>query len=176
MLRLACLFAGVGLLALATTSCSTSYDASPDVPGKDTIKNFLRGEFTALVDGVQFTADMKQFSDNTTEGVRSLGIVGNQFSYNKDPKNYSVITLTINNYTGPNTYLIDRSITNGGYSSVIDGLTSIYFAKAGDSLSTITITNDGDKVEGSFNFIVAPNGSGEADNHVISSGSFSIPR
>ncbi len=175
MLRLASIFAGIGFFALTAVSCSSTYDATPDVPGKDTIKNTMRGEFTAVVDGVPFSADLKTFEDHTIEEIRNLVVIGEQFNYDRDPNFGKSISISISNYAGPNTYLIDWS-TVGTYANIENGEISFYQAKAGDSLASVTITQDGDRLEGTFNFIVAPNGTGDADNHVIAEGKFSIPK
>jgi len=173
---LALVFAAVSLLSI---SCSTDYDASPEVAGKDTIRNPFQGDFTAIVNGVQFTADTKSFTDNTVNNIRSVSFSGTQDSYNKDPKTNSTITVVIPNYTGPHSYAVDGGMSGGGtgmYIAMDSGTTKNYVAKPNDSLSVINITSDGDKWEGSFNFVAAPSGSGDADNIIISQGSFSIPR
>src|SRR5690606_39135005 len=140
-----------------------------------TMKNTLRGEFTAVIDGMPYTAQNKTYQDQTIEETRSLTIVGSHFAAATKGKDGQVITLNIHNYTGPNSYVIDWS-TNGVYTHIVEGEPTNYISKSGDSLSYIIITNDADKIEGSFQFNVAPNGSGNADNHVIANGSFSIPR
>src|SRR5690606_35755086 len=112
MFRLASLIAGIGLLTFSFTSCSSDYDATPDVAGKDTMKNTLRGEFTAVIDGMPYTAQNKTYQDQTIEETRSLTIVGSHFAAATKGKDGQVITLNIHNYTGPNSYVIDWS-TNG---------------------------------------------------------------
>lgn len=174
IIQLVLVCAGIGIMA-ASTSCSSNYDATPTVPGKDTIKNPLRGDFTAMVDGQSFIANSKYVSDKTENGVRTLTVIGYMDSPNKDPEKYKSIALSITNYNGPGNYPIQLG-TAGLYLIVDKTVQTPYLAKAGEEAHTITITSDGDNVEGTFNFIVAPNGIGTADNHTISEGKFNIPK
>lgn len=175
VLQLALVCAGIGLFALSTSSCSSEYDATPAVPGRDTIKNPMRGDFTAVVDGGTFVANSKYVSDQTANGVRTLIISGVMDSKEKDPKNNQAISLTISNYMGPGTYPIQMG-TVGLYTIQSDGTYTPFLAKTGDESFVITITKDQGDVEGTFNFVVAPNGMGNANNHTISTGVFSIPK
>jgi len=175
ILQLALVCAGIGLFAASFTSCSSEYDATPQVPGRDTIKNPLRGTFTAVIDGETFVANSKYVSDKTVDGVRTLVVSGVMDSKIKDPKNNKSISLTITNYMGPGTYPIQMG-TVGMYSVQDDGTYTHFLAKTGDETFVVTITKDQGDVEGSFNFVVAPNGMGTADNHTISNGAFSIPK
>ncbi len=75
----------------AATSCSSVYDAAPEIPGRDTIKNPLRGEFTATVEGIYFAANSKYVSDQTVGGVRTLTITGIMDSKIKDPSTNQTI-------------------------------------------------------------------------------------
>lgn len=173
-LQLALICAGMGIIA-TSTSCSSTYDATPTVPGKDTMKNPLRGDFTAIVDGVNFTANAKYCSDVTVDGTRTITVSGVQDSYNKDPQTNSSISLSITNYAGPNVYPIQFGVA-GTYVVKNKGVDKVFLAKTGDTLALINITSDGDKLEGTFNFVVAPGGLGGADNHFIGDGKFSIPK
>src|SRR6218665_3440054 len=112
--QLALVCAGMGIIAASNSSCSSVYDATPAVPGRDTMKNPLRGSFTATVDGVEFVANSKYVSDQTFGGIRTLTISGVMDSKAKDPKNNQTISLSITNYEGPKTYLI-QSGTAGTY-------------------------------------------------------------
>lgn len=174
ILQLALVCAGIGLFA-AATSCSSEYDAMPEVPGRDTIKNPLRGDFTAMVDGVNFVANSKSVSDMTVGGVRSLSISGVMDSKTKDPSTFQSITLSINNYQGPGAYPI-QSGTAGTYLTVYQGESTTYLAKSGDTAAVIIITQDAPNVKGTFDFVVAPGGMGTSDNHSVSGGSFDIPK
>lgn len=174
ILQLALLCAGIGIFA-ASTSCSSTYDATPEIPGRDTMKNPLRGNFTATVDGVTFVANSKYVSDQTNDGVRTLTISGVMDSPNKDPQTNQTITLSITNYNGIGSYVI-QSGTAGLYTVLDDGEPTLYRAKSNDTAAVITVTSDQGNVQGSFNFVVAPNGLGTADNHAISGGSFDIPK
>lgn len=166
--------AGLGL-ALFTSSCGDDYDAYPTVPGKDTMRNPMLGDFKATVDGVEFIADSKYISDVTTDGVRSVVITGVMDSYNKNPKSNTTITLNITHYEGPNTYPI-------GWNNIAtlikleDGVTRVYKAKAEGDESYISISADADRLQGSFKFTVAPDGVGNVDTIPITSGEFNIPK
>ncbi|WP_118976177.1 hypothetical protein [Taibaiella koreensis] len=175
ILQLAVLCAGIGLFAVSSSSCSSQYDATPQVPGRDTIKNPLRGTFTAVVDGETFVANSKYVNDATVNGVRTLMVSGVMDSKAKDPKNNKAISMTITNYMGPGTYPIQMG-TVGLYAVQSDGTYTNFLAKTGDETFVVTITKDQGDVEGTFNFVVAPGGMGTADNHTISSGTFSIPK
>ena len=174
ILQLALVCAGIGIFAVST-SCSSTYDATPAVPGRDTMKNPLRGDFTAFVDGTNFVANSKYVSDQTSGGVRTITVTGVMDSKEKDPANNQTITLSITNYTGPKTYPI-QSGTAGSYIVLEDGTPTSYLAKTGDTLALINVTNDAGSLEGTFNFVVAPNGIGTANNHTVSGGSFNITK
>lgn len=174
ILQLAFVCAGFGILT-AATSCSSEYDATPTDPTKDTTKNAMRGDFTAMVDGVNFVANWKYASDKTVDGIRTLSISGVMDSKTKDPSSNQTITLSITNYAGPASYPIQLG-TAGTYTVMDKGVTLTYLAKAGDTASMITITGDQGNVTGTFNFVTAPNGLGDADNHNIATGSFTVPK
>lgn len=167
--------AGVGIIAASNSSCSSEYDATPTVAGRDTIKNPLRGSFTATLDGVEFVANSKYVSDQTVSGIRTLTISGVMDSPNKNPETNKTISLSITNYQGPKTYPIQLG-TVGTYINLDKSVPTPYLAKTGDTTYLITITKDQGDVEGSFNFVVAPNGLGSADNHNVNNGSFSISK
>jgi hypothetical protein len=172
--QLALVCAGIGIVA-ASTSCSSSYDATPSIPGRDTIKNALRGNFTATVDGVEFVANAKYASDKTVDGVRTIIISGVMDSKAKDPKSNQTISLSITNYEGPKTYPIQFG-TAGVYTVQKEGVYTTYLAKTGDTMAMVNITKDQGDLEGTFNFVVAPNGLGTADNHNVTNGTFSVPK
>lgn len=172
--QLALVCAGIGIIT-AATSCSTTYDATPTIPGRDTIKTGLRGDFTATVQGVEFVANTKYVSDQTVSGVRVLTISGVMDSKAKDPKTNQTISLSITNYEGPKSYPIQFG-TAGTYINMKESASSVYLAKANDTNNVITITQDGSEVKGTFNFVVAPNGIGTADNINVANGTFSIPK
>lgn len=172
--QLAFVCAGFGILTMAA-SCSSNYDATPDIPGRDTTKNAMRGDFTAIVDGVNFTANWKYTSDVTMNGVRTISISGIMDSKVKDPQTNQTISLTITNYMGPGTYPIQLG-TAGMYTNMVDGVATSYLAKTGDSAAVITITADQGNMQGTFNFVTAPNGLGDADNHPVTAGSFDVPK
>lgn len=171
--RLALVCAGIGIVA-ASTSCSSVYDATPSIPGRDTIKNALRGNFTATVEGVEFVANAKYANDQTVNGVRTITISGVMDSKAKDPKTNQTISLSITNYEGPKTYPIQFG-TAGIYVVTKDGTPTTYLAKTGDTMAMISITKDQGDLEGTFNFVVAPNGMGSANNYKVNNGTFSIP-
>ena len=172
--QLALVCAGIGIVA-ASTSCSSVYDATPSIPGRDTIKNALRGDFTATVDGVEFVGNAKYASDQTVNGVRTITISGVMDSKAKDPKTNQTISLSITNYEGPKTYPIQFG-TAGSYIVQDEGVYTTYLAKTGDTMALINITKDQGNLEGTFNFVVAPNGMGTANNHSVTNGSFSVPK
>lgn len=174
ILQLALVCAGLGII-VAGTSCSSAYDATPDIPGRDTMKNPLRGDFTAMIEGVYFVANSKYVSDQTVSGVRTLSITGIMDSKIKNPNTHQTITLSITNYNGPGTYPIQLG-TAGTYINTDKGASATYLAKTGDTTALISITQDQTNVEGTFNFVVAPNGMGNADNFHVTSGAFNIPK
>lgn len=174
ILQLVMLCAGIGVFALSS-SCSTEYDATPEVPGLENQKNPLRGDFTAVVEGVDFKASSKYVTDQTVDGVRTLIITGVMDSQEKDPKKNQTITLMISNYAGPNTYLI-QSGTSGTYIRMEDNVPVTYLAKSTGEDAYITIGGDAGNVTGSFSFVVAPGGMGSADNITVTSGAFNIPK
>jgi hypothetical protein len=173
-IQLAFVCLSIGVIS-ASTSCSSNYDAAPEVPGKDTIRNPMQGDFTAVVNGINFIADTKGYQDATVGGIRVLTVYGIMNSPKKDPKYNTSINLNINNYNGPGVYTIQPGIL-GTYIVLDNGTPKAYISKAGDSASYIQIVTDGEKIEGKFNFIGAPDGLGGADNQSIADGNFSIPK
>jgi hypothetical protein len=172
--QLALVCAGIGIVA-ASTSCSSTYDATPSIPGRDTIKNALRGNFTATIDGVEFVANTKYANDQTVGGVRTITISGVMDSQSKDPKTNTTISLSITNYQGPKTYPIQFG-TAGTYIVQKNGVYTTFLAKTGDTLALVNITKDQGDLEGTFNFVVAPGGMGTANNHNVTNGTFSVPK
>ncbi|RYZ40054.1 MAG: hypothetical protein EOP49_29810 [Sphingobacteriales bacterium] len=175
ILQLALICTGIGIVAASGTSCSSVYDATPAVPGRDTIKNPLRGTFTATLDGVEFVANSKYVSDQTINGTRTLTVTGVMDSPNKDPETNKTLSFTITNYEGPKTYEIQSNVV-GLYVYQEKGVSTSFLARNGDPAWTVTITKDQGDVEGTFNWVVAPGGVGTADNHNVSNGSFSISK
>jgi hypothetical protein len=172
--QLALVCAGIGIIT-ASTSCSSTYDATPTIPGRDTIKTGLRGDFTATVQGVEFVANTKYVTDQTASGVRTLVISGVMDSKAKDPKTNQTISLSISPYEGPKAYPIQMG-SAGVYINMKENASAAYLAKANDTNNVIIITQDAGEVKGTFNFVVAPGGIGTADNINIGNGSFSIPK
>ncbi len=174
IVQLALTCAGLGLFTGAT-SCGTDYDATPEIEGKDTIKNRLRGEFKAMIDGVQFIADSKVIQDYMVNDMRTISLSAVQDNYNKDPKIFSSITISISNYVGPGEYPIRFDVA-GVYTNVDSSGTHSYYAQASDSsLSVINITSDADKLEGTFSFVTKSTGTGGAPIY-ITNGSFNVPK
>jgi len=173
ILQLGLVCVGLGITALST-SCQKNYDALA-YPGQDTTKNTLRGTFTATIDGVAFSADNKYASDVTNNNIRTITVSGVMDSYDKDPLNNQSLALSITNYTGPKVYPIVYG-TAGVYINQVNGVSTSFLAKTGDTLALIQITNDVGTIDGTFNFVVAPNGIGTANNHNVSNGSFSVPK
>lgn len=173
ILQLGLVCAGIGIIA-AASSCSKPYNAGP-YPGQDTTKNSFRGTFTATIDGEAFSAENKWASDVTNNGLRTLTVTGVMDSKAKDPSTNKTISLSINDYKGPGFYPIQFG-TAGSYIILDKSTPTSYLAKTGDTLALIQITNDAGTVDGNFNFVVAPGGIGESDNHTISNGAFSVPK
>lgn len=173
ILQLALVCGGFGLIAMST-SCSKDYN-SLAYPGQDTTKNTFRGTFTASVDGDFFSAENKWAHDTTIDNVRTITVSGVMDSKAKDPTTNRSIALSITNYMGPGTYVIQYG-TAGVYINQDKGVSTSYAAKTGDTLALINITNDQGSLDGNFSFVVAPNGLGESDNHNITDGSFSVPK
>lgn len=172
-IQLAFVCLSIGVLS-ASTSCSSNYDATPEVPGKDTIRNPFQGDFTAVVNGVNFIAETKGYQDATVGGIRVLTVYGIMNSANKDPKTNTSINLSINNYNGPGVYYIQQGVA-GVYNVLNNGTPSSFLAKV-DSANLITVSADGDKIEGSFNFTATPDGTGDVNQQSIADGKFSIPK
>lgn len=174
ILQLVMLCAGIGIFTLSS-SCSTEYDATPEVPGLENQKNPLRGDFTAVIGGINFTANSKYATDETVDGVRTLIVTGVMDSPEKDPAKNQTITLMITNYAGPNTYLI-QSGTSATYIRMEENVPVTYLAKSTGEDAYITIAGDAGNLSGSFSFTVAPGGLGTADNITITSGAFNVPK
>lgn len=176
IIQLTLVCASIGILWLSGASCSTEYDAAPGVPGRDTMKNYMRGDFTALIGTENYIADMKYVSDTKDENdIRSINITGIMYSFDKNPKNFQTISLSISDYKGPGVYPIQLG-TAGTYIRTDENVPTQYLAKTGDTLALIQITQDRGNMVGTFNFVVAPNGIGEQDNHAITNGAFNVPK
>lgn len=175
-LRLALYCAGLGII-VASSSCSSEYDPTPGVPGRDTIRNAFLGDFTAVVDGVQFVANTKYYSDNTTDNIRTLSISGVMDSKIKDPDSNQTISLAIFDYQGPNTYPLTQAGVTASYILKKEGKSTVYSASSLSEDSYITITADGDNIEGSFRFLTTfGTDTLSGGNIMITNGQFSIPR
>ncbi|KAA5536096.1 hypothetical protein F0919_00030 [Taibaiella lutea] len=174
ILQLGLVCAGIGIIA-AASSCSKPYNSGP-YPGQDTTKNSFRGTFTATIDGEAFSAENKWASDKKDDnGIRTVTISGVMDSKAKDPSTNQSISLSIYDYKGPGFYPIQFG-TAGSYIMLNKGTATSYLAKTGDTLALIQITNDAGTLDGTFNFVVAPGGIGESDNHNINNGAFSVPK
>ncbi len=93
--------------ALLMTACSKKYE-----PTKDESRNPFKGDFTASLWGAEpYVADLKMVVDTTIEGVRSLSIATKQFLSYSDTTQYRLMTISIGNFTGPNTYPIGAFTT-----------------------------------------------------------------
>jgi hypothetical protein len=161
-------------MTLLSVSCSKDYDASPDVTGKNKVRNPFLGDFTATINGEPFIANTKGFTDNTFEDIRSISIYGTMDSPEKDPLKNKMISLSIGDYTGPKAYVAAWS-TSATYIERVGGNPTIYSTNmSGDTVSVINITDDRDKWEGTFTLQVKPSGSQEPIN--ITQGAFSIPK
>lgn len=160
-------------LAFGAVSCSSEYDATPELEKGD-VKNQLRGEMTAMLnDTLAFEADTKSYTLTSVEGINAVAISGTEFSEDKDPNFSKTITLSIGDYLGPNTYTF--GFTAMAVLTVLeDGVTVQYMADAAED-AYITITQDGDKWEGNFQFTARrQDGQGEAMR--VMQGKFSIPK
>lgn len=170
---------GAAVLALfgflmTHTSCQKEYNASTK-DDTTTFRNPLQGDFTCIIGGgAMYVADIKSYAD--TGNV--LTISTQQFSPNKSERVNKNISLTILNYDGPKTYKIHDGNALGTYIDVDSYETQTYTSIDVDTFSSITITNNGDKLEGSFFFTVRPVGGNPADSAdiQITTGEFSIPK
>jgi len=162
-------------IAFFMSSCSTTYDATPQIPGKDTIRNPFQGDFTATIDGEQFTANTKYITDMSNDGMRYVSISGQQFNYNMDTTRYKIITLSIFDYQGPKTYYLNEGVS-GIYSNIDSNITTNYTTAQSDTLSAITITSDQASWQGQFNLMVIHTSDTEKDTMYLSNGQFNIPK
>ncbi|HET8573847.1 MAG TPA: hypothetical protein VFL76_08235 [Edaphocola sp.] len=173
ILLLACAVLGMNL---CFTSCSSDYDASPEVNNSG-VRNPLQGTFTATINGVPFIADEKTISDTTINGIRSISVAGLAFNPDKNPEKNSTVTLMIPDYNGAHSYIMDGMTASGMYTIKDSANIQNFAAITNDTLSMITITGDGSSLEGNFNFKVIPAGSNpNHDTITIAEGNFSIPR
>jgi|SRR5690554_3179582 len=163
----------IASFALILFSCGKDYDSDPEFD-KSLIRNNLQGEFTAQVNGEPFEAVIKEFFDESVEGIRMLSISGIEFSEDKDPNKQKMITFTIPYYEGPKTYMPDSYFT-GLYMDQDSILTKNYVTSlANDTLSHITVLQDGDRYEGSFYLMVIEETT--KDILHLSAGHFNIPK
>ncbi|MFT4061769.1 MAG: VCBS domain-containing protein [Edaphocola sp.] len=172
-LQLSLLCAGLGIATLSS-SCTSEYDATPGVAGRDTISTYLRGDFTATVDGESFVAFTKSAEITSDNDVRTLTVVGQMDSEDKDPNSNKTLYLYITNYQGAGSYPIASGVS-GTYQVLEDGVSTSYLAKGNDTTALIIVNSDNGTVSGTFNFTVAPNGTGTSNNHSVVDGKFSIP-
>lgn len=173
ILLLACAVLGMNL---CFTSCSSDYDASPEVNNSG-IRNPLQGSFTATVNGVPFIADEKYFTDTNINGIRAISVSGLAYNPDRNPEKNTTISLVISDYNGAHSYSIDGMTSTGLYTIKDSANISNFVAVTNDTLSMITITGDGGSIEGNFNFKVIPTGSNpNRDTITIAEGNFSIPR
>ena len=163
-------------VALIWGSCSTAYDATPTVPGKEKIRNPFQGDFTAMLNADHFTANTKYVYDSTSNGIRLLAIMGQQYNFNMDTTRYKTISFSIFDYKGPKTYFLNQNVS-GIYSNIDSNLTYNYATTTfnSDTLSSVTITSDQASYIGQFNLMVVEAG-GNNDTIYISAGNFNIPK
>ena len=166
-------------VALFLGSCSTTYDATPTIPGKEKIRNPFQGDFTAMLNDENFTANTKYVYDTSTNDIRLLAISGQQYNYNRDTTRYKTISFSIFDYKGPKTYFLNQGIS-GVYSNIDSNITYNFstVSAANDTLSSITVTSDQARYIGTFNLMVVQPavGVGIPDTIYISSGQFDIPK
>jgi len=173
ILLLACAVLGMNL---CFTSCSSDYDASPEVNNSG-VRNPLQGTFTATINGVPFIADEKYFSDTSINGIRSISVAGLSYNPDKNPEKNTTVSLFIPDYNGAHSYMVDGMSSSGMYTIKDSANIMNFVAVTNDTLSMITITSDGGSLEGNFNFKVVPSGSNpNHDTITIAEGNFSIPR
>lgn len=163
-------------VALFMGSCSSTFDATPTIPGKEKIRNPFQGDFTAMVDATPFTANTKYVYDSTLNGYRLLAILGHQYNYNMDTTRFKTISFSIFDYKGPKTYFLNQNL-NGTYTNVDSNLTYNYatVSASADTLSAVTITSDQASYQGTFNLMMVEPGTPN-DTVYISSGQFNIPK
>lgn len=165
----------IACFGLLFSSCATDYNATPENTDKGEVRNDFQGDFRAIIDTVDYLAELKYYTDNTVEGIRSITVSGVMQSKKRDPETFQNITLMISNFEGPGIYPID-GLTTATYLNSVEGEKYLYIAKQEMEENTITITDVDSKIEGSFNFTVE--GGEEGQNRLldIKGGSFSIPR
>ena len=174
MKRNALLSIVVMAVALFWASCSTDYDATPEVP-KENIRNPFQGDFTAKLNEEPFTAHTKYTYDSLLNGVRLLSITGQQFNYNRDTTRFKIVSFSISGYSGPKTYYMAQSDISGVYSNIDSNMTYNYLTTTNDTLSSVTITSDQTFYEGKFSLMTVETG-GNNDTVQISEGQFKIPK
>lgn len=163
--------------ALIWSSCTNkNYDATPTIPGKENIRNPFQGDFTAMINGNHFTANTKYVYDSTSNGIRLLAIMAQQYNYNMDTTRYKMISFSIYDYKGPKTYFLAQNAA-GIYTDVDSNVTYNYttVSPASDTLSAVTITTDQSSYQGTFNLMMVQTGN-ITDTVFISSGQFNIPK
>lgn len=164
----------IKLLAVASTvalaSCSKEYK-----PIKDHQPNTLRGFFTAdFGNGDLFEADQQLATKTYHEqaGVTSLQITGIEHSYNKDPKTFRNITLSVGVYEGPKWY----SLEYGNAAVLLKNYNNdaqIFNHKPFDPDSYISVESDnGGKLTGSFYFIGVRQVNNTTEEIYVSQGKF----
>lgn len=156
--------------AVALASCSKEYK-----PIKGDQPNTLRGFLTAdLGNGDLFAADQQLATKTYHEqaGVTSLQITGTEHSYNKDPKTYRNITLSIGAYEGPKWY----SLEYGNGAVLVKNYNTdmqVFTHKQFDPDSYISIESDnGGKLAGSFYFIGVRQLNNHTEEIFVSQGKF----
>jgi hypothetical protein len=175
-LQFSLLIAGVSLMTV-TSSCQKDYNATT---ADDTIKtrNPFLGDFTCIMNGEQFVADFKSFSDVTFEDTRTISIVAEKFSYDRDPEVSQVFTLTITPYEGPKSYPLNGWSVRASYNDrKKDGGTINYNGKVTDESAFIKLNSDGAAYNGNFAFELKPVGAtNDSFNIIITNGEFNLPK
>jgi len=159
-----------------TTSCQKDYNATV-LDDTAVVRNPMQGTFTCIVGGAPFTGNMKYYSDTSIEDIRVLSVSAQQFSPNMSPYVYQNMSFSITFYEGPGTYKTEGMFVTGNYSKVDTYSVENFSVVNVDTLSNVTITEDGGNLAGTFYFTLRPvgNTSDSMDIDVVS-GEFSLPK
>ncbi len=159
-----------------TTSCQKEYNANT-LDDTAVVRNPMQGTFTCIVGGAPFTGNMKYYSDTSIEDVRVLSVSAQQFSPNMSPYVYQTMAFSISFYEAPGTYKADGIYVTGAYTSVDTYSVNNYAIVNVDTVSNITITENGSNIAGTFFFTIRPAGATSDSMDIqVQSGEFNIPK
>lgn len=164
----------IGLLtsSLLVASCQKDYVAVPPAEGQNPA-NTMRGNFKCYINGELYEAEHQMVTISEVDGSRTLSISATDFDNTRREEDFRTFNLTIGYYEGPKDYPISYMNKASYVRSFTDEGVTMWSYNPTDPESVIFITEDSDKVKGTFNVKIKPSAT-SSEEIVVSGGEFEI--